>query len=229
MIIDYKKITRQIYNEKLKKFGHSPKSLGWLNGRQAIRFSALTSIGNMNKKRILDLGCGFGDLYLFLKKNHILFSYLGIDINPKIIQIAKKKYPHAKFLTCDIRNENFEGMFDYVIISGVFNHSKTTSYKFIENVLSKAFHHCKKGVAVDFISNYVDHKTRHTFYASPEKIFQISKKLTKSVALRSDYMPFEFAMFLFKNDKILKNNVFREFNESIDRKFRTNKWLKLSS
>lgn len=33
----------------LTKYGYNEKALGWLNGRQEIRFSALTAIGGARK------------------------------------------------------------------------------------------------------------------------------------------------------------------------------------
>lgn len=38
-------IAKKIYDEKLAKYGYNEKALGWLNGRQEVRFSALTAIG----------------------------------------------------------------------------------------------------------------------------------------------------------------------------------------
>ncbi len=38
-------ITKKIYDERLVKYGYNEKALGWLNGRQEVRFSALTAIG----------------------------------------------------------------------------------------------------------------------------------------------------------------------------------------
>ena len=71
----------------------------------------------------------------------------------------------------------------------------------------------KCGVAVDFMSNYVDFKNNIAYYASPEKIFKICKGLTKRVILRYDYMPYEFAIYMYKNDNINKDkNVFEAVN-----------------
>ena len=60
----------QRYSENLQKYGYSPKTLEWFKNRQDIRFKALSEMGDLNNCSILDVGCGFGDLYGFLiKKN----------------------------------------------------------------------------------------------------------------------------------------------------------------
>ena len=57
------------YNQRLDKFGYSPESLGWGGGkeRQFVRFKALTEIGVEKHDSLLDVGCGFADLYEYLK------------------------------------------------------------------------------------------------------------------------------------------------------------------
>ena len=69
----------------------------------------------------------------------------------------------------------------------------------------------KKGVAMDFLSTYVDYKTKGTFHTSPEHIFKIAKKLSKRVAIRHDYLPFEFCVYLYKQDQIDKDLSFKYF------------------
>jgi 2-polyprenyl-3-methyl-5-hydroxy-6-metoxy-1,4-benzoquinol methylase len=57
------------YNELYDKHGYNPASLGWLKGRQDLRFKIFAEIGELNNSKILDVGCGFGHLVNFLKKN----------------------------------------------------------------------------------------------------------------------------------------------------------------
>ena len=72
----YSILAKKIYNDNLAKYGYNVKALGWLNGRQKVRFSALTNIGNLQNSKILDVGCSFGDLYGYLKKEKSRFLIL---------------------------------------------------------------------------------------------------------------------------------------------------------
>ncbi len=56
-------------------------------------------------ERILDLGCGNGRFYEVLKEKEI--NYFGIDFSEKLIEIAKQKYPKAKFQVADVLNLPF--------------------------------------------------------------------------------------------------------------------------
>ena len=68
---------------------------------------------------ILELGCGTGDLLNSLKPKR----GVGIDFSRKMIDIAKKRYPHLEFHTADIEQmEGWDETFDVLIISDVVGH-----------------------------------------------------------------------------------------------------------
>ncbi len=88
---------------------------------QVLRFITLTQIGQLEGSRILDFGCGFGDLCYLLDKSTSDFGYLGVDINPKFISHAQDKYPKHQFEVFDLESDLWSQSFDWVIACGVFN------------------------------------------------------------------------------------------------------------
>ena len=54
------------YKNQFKEHGNNPASLGCPKGRQELRFKALSKFLKKDSS-LLDFGCGFGDLLLFLK------------------------------------------------------------------------------------------------------------------------------------------------------------------
>ncbi len=218
--------TRSRYDKRIIEFGYNPKSLGWIKGNQGIRFSALTEIGIMNNCKIYDIGCGFGDLFRFLKITSKNFQYIGFELNPNLISMAKKKNQNTKFKLLDIEKEHIEGKCDWAIVSGLFNFKRKDNYKFIKKMIKKIFQSCKKGVAIDFLSTYVDYKNKDAFYSSPEKIFKICKELSPRIVLRHDYMPFEYCVYIYKKNSKSKNLVFNDFQKAIKKDLSIDKWLK---
>lgn len=207
-----KRATIERYNERLKKYGYDPKTLGWFKGRQTIRFEILSEIGDLNNCSILDIGCGFGDFCGFLIKKGLNVEYTGYDINPNLIRIAREVYPKAHFEVKDIEEEEINKVFDWVFSSGAFNFRLSNNEGFIRSMLRSMFQLSKKGVAADFMSAYVDFKNEEAYYAKPEEIFSFCKTLSKRLLLRHDYIPFEFCVYIYKNDSINERNVFREFD-----------------
>ncbi|MGD9868855.1 MAG: glycosyltransferase [Hyphomicrobiales bacterium] len=67
--------------------------------------------------RVLDLGCGTGDLLAGLSPS----QGVGIDLSPKMVEIARRKYPDLDFRVGDIEDGDFIGSlggpFDYIILS----------------------------------------------------------------------------------------------------------------
>lgn len=56
-----------------------------------------------NKARILDVGCGPGNISKYLLSKRPDFDVFGIDIAPNMIELAKKNNPTANFAIMDIR------------------------------------------------------------------------------------------------------------------------------
>lgn len=210
------------YTERYNEFGYSPKALGWINGKQDIRFNILTSQYNFENKHVLDIGCGFGDLIKAVSKKANAFQYTGVELVDALFTEAKNRYQgdNIHFVKQNILELNTDIIYDYAISSGIFNHkiSENNNYEFIEQVIKKALSISKDGLAFDFLSDKVDFiKYDYTFHSSPEKILAIAYKYSRNVILRNDYMPFEFSLFIFKDDSFYKEDtVFNYFKSQND-------------
>jgi len=197
------------YQTRFQRYGYSPKTLGWLKGKQDIRFDILSSFYNFTNKSILDIGCGFGDLYSFLSKKFGTFQYTGCDICDFLIKEGKTKFPEASFFHGDFLSLEFTQPIDWALASGPFTYKfeEMDNYEFIYNTMSKAFSLVRDGLSFDFSSDKVDYQLDETFHASPEKILSMAYSFSRNVILRSDYMPFEFSVFIFKDDKFDKDDT----------------------
>lgn len=79
-------------------------------------------------KRILDLGCGNGRLYELFKDKMV--GYCGVDISEKLIEIAKDRYPGARFRVGDALNLPFpDNLFDNVFGVAVFHHIPSKAFR----------------------------------------------------------------------------------------------------
>lgn len=210
-VSEYKRYIYEVYNDKYKTFGYSPKALGWDKGKQDIRFDVLTSLYDFNNKSVLDIGCGFGDLNRVLNAKFNNYTYLGVDLVENLIHKGRELYTtsNIRFKTGDILEMDLEEPFDFATSSGVFNYKfkDFDTYWFIEEVIKKALKVCKDGIAFDFLSDKVDYQLEHTFHSSPEKILGMAYKYSRNVVLRNDYMPFEFSLFIFKDDSFTKHDT----------------------
>ncbi len=63
--------------------------------------------------RVLEIGCGIGDLLASLKPNR----GVGIDFSSTIIEMARANYPNLEFIVQDAEKINIHETFDYIILS----------------------------------------------------------------------------------------------------------------
>ncbi len=70
---------------------------------------------------VLDIGCGTGDALSYLTTE----DYVGIDLNPHYVTVARKRYPdRGQFLLSDVMHlrEQIDGPFDVALALGVLHH-----------------------------------------------------------------------------------------------------------
>lgn len=203
---------RQRYNERLAEFGYDPKSLGWMKGRQRVRFEALTRFVDLAKiGSVLDVGCGFGDLFGFLRDRGYTGNYVGIDFIERLVEVGREVYPEADLRTSTIADFDADVSFDLVVSCGIFNAPHETSEKtltHIESTLGQMFQISNVAASADFISSYVDRRDDGVQYTRPEDVFSFAKQNTKRVALAHDYLPFEFSVCMYRDDRIQGNAEF---------------------
>jgi len=199
------------YTERLARFGHDPRTLGWDKGKQRERFDALTHLVPVARLgSVLDVGCGFGDLLPYLQEKGFAGAYTGIDFVPELIQVGRQAYPDACLEVADFSTFKPGESFDLVLASGIFNArlNDEDQRAYIENTLKKMWTHARVAASADFLSSYVDFRRDDLCYTSPETVFAFAKSLTRRVALLHDYMPFEFTLYLFKDDGIAERTLF---------------------
>jgi hypothetical protein len=76
--------------------------------------------------------------------------------------------------------------------------------------MRKAYSGAAQGIAFDFLSSNVDWTLDHTFHHDPSAVLTEVMKLSRRVTLYNDYMPFEFAVLVSKDDTFSKMTRFNE-------------------
>ena len=70
----------------------------------------------VNEAKLLEIGCGPGNITKYLLTKRPDFSIYGIDVAPNMVELAKKNNPSAQFKVMDCREINqLETKFDGII------------------------------------------------------------------------------------------------------------------
>jgi SAM-dependent methyltransferase len=193
------------YESRLAEYGHDVRTLAsGSDVKQRLRYRTLLDIGISSGDKILDLGCGFGDFFGFIRNEGIDVEYVGYDIVPGLLEEARKAYPAARFELRDIQEKPPAETFDWVTSSQAFNNrlKYEDNADMVRDVIKIAFDACLKGMVIDMMSSYVDFREERLYYFDPAEMFTFAKGLAKRVVLRHDYLPHEFCLYLQKNSPI---------------------------
>lgn len=200
------------YDEKLKTYGDDPRSLGWTPGSRQLRFDVISAIGDLEGCRVLDVGCGFGDLYGYLRQKNINVDYFGVDINPDFTAVARGKYPGARFETADFEERGVDGSYDWAFAVGVFTIRLSDNKAFVRKMLQRMFDCSRKGFAADFLRPAYGNGEEDIYWSpQPEDIVKICRSLSKRIVLRCDYIASEYCIYVYKNDMADECNIFEEY------------------
>ena len=183
------------YRKTFLEYGVTPEALQWSPEGQRWRFDKLIEIitskaeFNLNGKRLLEIGCGLGHLYPFLKTSFGEVDYTGIDIVPEFIDNARQLHHDAIFECRDIINAPFAQDFDFVFISGVFNSPfREDSKQFMIELLNSAYQACKISVAFNFTSSYVNFTSPNHNYFDPDWVLlKVLSNLSRKVQMSHHY------------------------------------------
>jgi cyclopropane fatty-acyl-phospholipid synthase-like methyltransferase len=201
---EYKKINNDFFEQLINDSKDEHSKVGWSTNSHQKRLNKIIEIGNLNNSSVLDIGCGLGAFYGFLKEKNINIDYYGFDVSEKMIGSVKKIYPEiaSKFLLHDILTEETIEEFDYTVSIGSINLflDEKTNYGMVFRMLEKMYKHSKIGFAFSMTSSLSRKKNNDTFYYDPKKIIDHVSTFCNNFRLDHSYLPHDLTVFGYKDD-----------------------------
>jgi SAM-dependent methyltransferase len=178
--------------------------VGYSEASHLKRFNKMLELGDFHGKSILDIGCGPGGFYRFLKSKGIEADYYGVDITPGMIEEAKKRNPDIadRFEVFDILKADYKRQFDYCISIGPLNLNFGTNINEDMNytLMQQMFKHSAIGFAGSLTSNQSPKQTADTYYYDPAAITNKVLTITRNFRLDHSYLPNDFTIFCYKEE-----------------------------
>jgi trans-aconitate methyltransferase len=190
---------RQYFESLLQKHGNSPKALDWSPEGQRRRFEVLADIQDLQGLSVLDVGCGLGHLYDFLRGRLGGVDYFGLDLSPRMVEHARKRNPSASFAVYDASADSLPRRADIVFSSGMLNVEIGNNEDAMRTLLRACFSACRLAAGVNMLSTWADRFDPDRHYYDPLRIVRAAHVLTPRVSLRHDYMPHDFTLYLYRN------------------------------
>lgn len=184
---------QKFYLNAIKKHGYSARGLNWNSeNNQIVRFKQLTKLlpKDLENFTLTDVGCGFGDFYLYLEQKPK--KYLGVDILEEMTMIAQINTAQ-EVQQCDVLKESLTPS-DYVVCSGALNIlTRFETTLFIQN--------CYKASKHGFIFNclYGDRESETFNYLNSKFIEDIALSLgVNEVKYIENYIPNDITVGFFR-------------------------------
>ncbi|HEY5897449.1 MAG TPA: class I SAM-dependent methyltransferase [Burkholderiales bacterium] len=205
MPLDSSSETSRFYEDHIRRFGYGYRALGFgRRSSQEKRFAAALALGALHGRRVLDVGCGFGDLLAWLNARGIAPQYTGMDICRPMIERCRKRFKRemaahgVKFVVGDALSFPCDQPYDYIIASGIFGYAAKDTSKRVQPTLERLFDLTRIGLAVNFLSRRAPTRSPGRLYLHPADVLQFALKLTPAVRLDHSYMPNDFTVCLYR-------------------------------
>lgn len=165
------------YKKTIKKYRNTHKAVGWGSREsQWRRFDTIasqiaTTQFNNQAVSILDVGCGLGDLYHYLKVKKCKCQYKGIDFCEDMIKSAKKSYPNGNFYHASL--DNYIETSTIVVANGVFNMKQNNQYAYLKSAISNLLRLASSQVVLTLLSHQTPIQCKQEkifFYYDPAQI-----------------------------------------------------------
>jgi SAM-dependent methyltransferase len=189
------------YAEKVRRYGFDYRGLGFrTRSSQEKRFDALCTLGELDGRSILDVGCGFGDFLAFLERRGIRPVYTGLDVCAPMIERCRDRFEGhaAQFVVADVLEYQPDRPYDYVVASGIFGLDAPGARERIRPTVRRMFDWCRLGMAANFLSTRSPAPAEGRVYVDPCEALAMGLEMTPAARLDHNYLPNDFTLQLFK-------------------------------
>jgi SAM-dependent methyltransferase len=187
------------HRQRIREYGPgSPGALGWQPDGQQIRFEILSRIGDLAHCSVLDVGCGYADLYPFLRQRFAGVQYHGIEQMPELLDLAQARYrdaPNITLTTGDFLRETLP-LSDYVLASGSLNYRQRQP-DFIYQAIETLYCSCRLGLGFNLLSWEPVAGGPLAAY-DPAAVVAFCQKIAPSVELLEGYRDGDFTVFMHR-------------------------------
>lgn len=162
------------YSDKIYQHGPTPRGVDWRDiESQEMRFASLLKIiDNDSAASLIELGCGYGALAGYMRRQGFDLDYFGYDISESMVAAATEIY--ARERTAHFKVGSLpQKQADYCVASGIFNvrfdlsDDEWRSYLFDTLDLMAAA--ADRGFAFNCLTSFSDRNRQESrlFYADP--------------------------------------------------------------
>ena len=192
----WEKLAHKYNNLWVQKYSLGPT-------RREVKKIVLPLLEKNNELKILDIGCGTGQLIKEISDQHNKVNYLGIDVAENMIDVAKKnnKGKNVKFKTSSIESFESNEKYDIIICTHAFPYfpNKQEMIKKMAGLCNKkgqviivnSSTNSLKDLIINFFLKATTSKAKYLSIDEMKKLFKSAKLKVKKIEIIRErfYMP----------------------------------------
>lgn len=188
------------HRDALLRHGWHPNALYWSTlSVQQTRFAVLAELGLQMGDQLLDVGCGFGDLAVFLRGRGHDIDYTGIDLSRELVAAGRERYPGIALHEGDLFDlDPAAQSFDVVMLSGALNEGLGDGGDYARRVIERMYQSCRRAVAFNLLDARNDWVASRPDLQSflPQAMLTHCQTFATGCELREGYLDNDFTIFL---------------------------------
>ncbi|MCK9492257.1 MAG: class I SAM-dependent methyltransferase [Sulfurimonas sp.] len=186
----------KFYTSAMELHGVSAKGVNWNSSdSQDLRFKIILDLlpQNLSEFTLADAGCGFGDFYLYAKReNKLPKEYIAIDSIKEMVEITKER-TQTQAILADICKDPLP-FASYYICSGAMNTLELfETHLFMQNCYAS----CEEGFIFNILHGSKKSKTYNYLTISIIKTMA-SEIGVREIKFREDYMKNDITVGFFR-------------------------------
>ncbi len=197
------------YKNCFNKYGPTSQGIDWGEdeSKLLLRYEKMTNLflaNDYNEKfTLLDVGCGYGGYFSYLKNKELKVDYSGIDIVEDMILWGKNNSSDTKGFICgDFLNYNFTDNYDYIICNGILTQKLEATNMEMDSysleLIKKMFNICNKGIAFNLMTTKVNYFSNNLYYKSPVEMLSFCmNELSSNIRIDHSYL-YEYTVYVYK-------------------------------
>lgn len=190
---------QMFYRTRLSRFDLPEHRVGWRTREsQEARFGALAGIADLRGRSLLDLGCGLGCLYGYLKARGWTGAYTGFDLMGPMVTEASIRFPGVRFEQKDIVADPPGETWDFVVMSGLFNHRVQDNLAQVREVVGAALPLARQGLAFNILRHENGWQDPEMFYARDSEMEALAEEFAPDRwRIVTGYLPEDLTVYLY--------------------------------
>lgn len=197
------------YDSTFEEHGANSSGVDWGENEERLRLRYQKMLAVITKSErtipsLLDVGCGFGGFFAYIKAKQLQIKYSGIDVSEKMIHWGRENYSgQGDFVVGDVLDMDDKTHFDYMVCNGILTQKLETEGSkmdaFANQLIRKMFSLCRVGVAFNVMTSKVNFYANNLYYRNPAELLAwCMSEVTPYIKLDHSYPLYEYTVYLYR-------------------------------